>query len=621
MPLMTDEAPAQPPRSDQQITERTAAGYREDLIAELEAENGRLRERTDTLQRWLNERTAELRAFGLAAQAVQGARRVVRQPTLLARVPGAALRAVRGGNRSAAGPEPVVKASQPARRLPAPGPSRRIRPARSTATLTVALVTDESLALALGPECRVIRLTAEDWQAQLAADPPDFVLVESAWRGTAGSWQYRIAWYGHPTSVGLVDLRALTGWCASNGVPTIFWDTAGLVAEGRFDEAAALFDIILVSDPVLIDHYDTVPGRHAAIVDWLAPGIQFRRHHPGPVPAAGNPAKSGPIFVGAFDRTRPLADREALERLLDAGLARGLRIHDTAGIAGPDAPGFPERFQASIAPFVGLAALPDLIRQAAVVLVDAPGGDARTIPVAALEALACGVPVVTTPNSAIHQRFGDLVPGAAADDDPGAAIDAILADPVAARQRIMQSILPALIRDDRMETRLASLAQAVRIDVLASPTGVAVAVVHDDPARMAIVAADLAGLADASEYLVGTSQWAGAGSALAAALRAARPDRPVRLVEQDPALSRGQRLERLASTASADWIGAWLDEPATAGPGEAAAGAARPLAADPLAAVLAGTVYEQGDVIAGADPRLALVVRRTAVVATGWPDS
>ena len=214
MRLMTDEAPAQPPRSDQQITERTAAGYREDLIAELEAENSRLRERTDTLQRWLNERTAELRAFGLAALAVQGARRVVRQPTLLARVPGAALRAVRGGNRAAAAPGHAAPAGPTAspiatRRLAAPGSSRRIRPARPIATLTVALVADESLALALGAECRVIRLTVEGWQAQLAADPPDFVLVESAWRGTGGSWQYRIAWYGYPTSVGLVDLRAL----------------------------------------------------------------------------------------------------------------------------------------------------------------------------------------------------------------------------------------------------------------------------------------------------------------------------------------------------------------------------------------------------------------------------
>jgi glycosyltransferase involved in cell wall biosynthesis len=622
MPFMTDEATDEPKRSDPKITERTAEKYRQDVISELEAENNRLRERTDTLERSLNERTSELRAFGIAALAVQGARRVVHQPTLLARVPGAALRAVRGG---APGPadKPSVGPIPPAvRRLTGSGSSSRIGLPRDPSTLKVALVADEPLALALGPECQTIRLTPEGWKSALAARRPDLLLVESAWRGSAGAWQYRIPWYGHPTSIGLVDLRALTAWCASNGVPSVFWETAGPVGRGRFDEAASLFDVILTTDPAALAYYDALPTRRAGIVDLLEPGIQFRRHHPGSAEHRragrssaqdGSRPPGGAVFVGFYDRVRPLGDREALDRLLDAGLNHGLVIHDTAGVAGPDAPGFPERFRAVIAPFVGTEGLPDVLRNAAVVLVDAPGGDAEVLPPAVLEALACGTPVVSTPNRAIRALFGDHVPGAAQTDDPAAALDTILADLAAARRRIRRSVLPGLVRDYRIGARLGRLATAAQIGTLPAATTIAVAVLHDEPSRTAALIDALTALGDASEFLIGTTDWDGAGSVLAESLRAARPLVPVRLVEQTGETTTARRLERLAGATDVDWIAPWSD-PATqdSGPDD------REPVPDPLEALVLATVFQHGDRVSGADARLPLAVRRRSVVADGW---
>lgn len=622
MPFMTDEGPDAPKRSDPKITERTAAKYRGDVISELEAENNRLRERTDTLQRWLNERTSELRVFGIAAQAVQGARRVVQQPTLLARVPGAALRAVRGGTPGPGDQRPVGPIPPAARRLTGSGSSSRIGLPRDPSTLTVALVADEPLAMALGPECHTIWITPENWQAALAARRPDLLLVESAWRGSAGAWQYRIPWYGHPTSIGLVDLRALTTWCASNGVPSVFWDTAGPVGRGRFDEAAALFDVILTTDACALAHYDILPTRRGAIVDVLEPGIQFRRYHPGSaesrqarhVPGQdGARLPGGAVFVGFYDRARPLDDREALDRLLDAGLKHGLVIHDTAGVAGPDAPGFPERFRPVIAPFVGTAGLPDVLRNAAVVLVDAPGGDAEVLPAAVLEALACGTPVVSTPNRAIRALFGDQVPGAAQTDDPAVALDTILADPAAARRRILRSVLPGLARDYRIGERLGRLATAAQIATLPTATTIAVAVLHDELSRTAVLSEALAALGDASEFLIGTTDWDGAGSVLAESLRAARPLVPVRLVDQAAEMTTARRLERLAGTTDVDWIAAWSDwATPDSGPDD------REPASDPLEALLLATIFQHGDRVSGADARLPLAVRRRSVVAGGW---
>ena len=610
MLTMTDDRPVVPASSDPAITERTAEAYRDDLIAELEADNRRLRERTDTLQRWLNERTAELRAFGVAAQAVQGARRVVHQPTLLARVPAAAIRAIRGGGRPAPA-EPAATAPSPPPAVRLGGPARRISPFRDPAGLTVALVADEPLALALAPECTTIRIRPDDWPAVLADRQPDLLLVESAWRATAGAWQYRIAWYGHPLAIGLDDLRALTEWCRANGIPSVFWDTAGPVAAGRFDEAAALFDVILVADPALIDHYDTLPTRRASVVDCLLAGVQFRRHHPaGPAPAA-SPAGGGVIFAGAYDRTRPLADREALDRLLDAGLEHGLVIHDTAGIAGPDAAGFPARFRAAIAPFVATADLPTVLRTADLVLVDAPGGEAQGIPWAALEALASGTPIVATPNRALLERFGAELPGASPADDPGPAIAAILADPAAARRRLEQVVVPAVARADQIGDRLVRLAAAVGIDVVARRPSIAVAVLGDEAARIPQVAAGLAAIADATEFVVGTTDWA-VGSELAAslasALEATGARRPIRLVEQATELAAGPRLERLAAVTAADWFAAWFDRAGRDDdPG------------DPLEPLVVATTYAEADPIRGDDPRLPILVRRSAAGSIDWP--
>ena len=617
MPFMTDEGPDPPKRSDSNITERTAENYRGDVISELEGENNRLRERSDTLQRELNERTSELRAFGIAAQVIQGARRVVHQPALLARVPGAALRVVRGGAPGPGDQRPVGPIPPAARRLTGSGPSSRIRLPRDPSTLTVALVADEPLALALGPECHTICLTPENWQSVLAARRPDLLLVESAWRASAGAWQYRIPWYGHPTSIGLVDLRALTAWCASNDVPSVFWDTAGPVGRGRFDEAASLFDVILTTDACALAHYDVLPTRRGAIVDLLEPGIQFQRYHPGSAGQApaqdGSRLPGGAVFVGFYDRARPLGDREALDRLLDAGLEHGLVIHDTAGVAGPDAPGFPERFRPVIAQFVGTAGLSDVLRAAAVVLVDAPGGDAEVLPAAVLEALACGTPVVSTPSRAIRALFGDQVPGAAQTDDPAVALDTILADPAAARRRILRSVLPGLARDYRIGERLGRLATAARIATLPTAPTIAVAVLHDEPSRTAVLSEALAALGDASEFLIGTTDWDGAGSVLAESLRAARPLVPVRLVDQAAETTTARRLERLAGATDVDWMAAWSDG-ATPGSGPDD----REPAADPLEALFLATFFQHGDRVAGGDARLPLAVRRRSVVAGGW---
>jgi hypothetical protein len=123
----------------------------------------------------------------------------------------------------------------------------------------------------------------------------------------------------------------------------------------------------------------------------------------------------------------------------------------------------------------------------------------------------------------------------------------------------------------------------------------------------------LAALGDASEFLIGTTDWDGAGSVLAESLRAARPLVPVRLVDQAAETTTARRLERLAGATDVDWMAAWSDG-ATPGSGPDD----REPAADPLEALFLATFFQHGDRVAGGDARLPLAVRRRSVVAGGW---
>lgn len=448
-----------------EITARAAEAYRANLALELTAEARRLR-----------EQAAARGEHGRVAWVSFLARRIAAEPWLLARVPSALARRLRGTGRPG---RSVGGARRPAAPAPPPGRIPTAEDPVDLKGLRVAIVADQELRRVLEPACRLVSVRPDDWREILDRDRPDLLLVESAWRANRGAWQYRIAWYAHPLAIGLADLRALTIGCQERGIPTVFWDTAGSRGGGRFDEAAALFDAVLTVEPTLVEGYSAMPGRRARIVDVLAPGVDAavgQRDEVAPASGRVVPPAARPVFVGAFDPAAPLADREAFERLLDAAVPFGLEIRDLAGIGGPDAADFPARFWGAIAARTNGsgAAIPGWLRDAAVVLVDAPDSGAEAVPVRLLEAIAAGTPAVSTPSRAVRSAFGGAIPGADPTDDPGAALAGILADPAAARARIA-ALRPVLVRDWAIDDRVRRIAAAATAAALRSTPAAAAA--------------------------------------------------------------------------------------------------------------------------------------------------
>lgn len=157
--------------------------------------------------------------------------------------------------------EPSVRA-QPAMLAPHPGGDKRWR---------VAAILDDFSAHAFEPECAFLPLTRDGWRTEIAAFAPDFVLVESAWRGKDGNWAGLV----HGASQDLADL---TAWCASQGIPTAFWNKEDPVHFSGFLPAARLFDHVFTTD------FDSIPGYRAALghdrVHLLPFGVQPLHFNP-----------------------------------------------------------------------------------------------------------------------------------------------------------------------------------------------------------------------------------------------------------------------------------------------------------------------------------------------------
>ncbi len=87
-----------------------------------------------------------------------------------------------------------------------------------------------------------------NWLEVLEAQQPHVLLVESAWQGNQGAWQYKVGAYSYPGSVGLPDLNALVEWCRSHSIPTVFWNKEDPIHFEKFKEAASLFDVVFTTD-------------------------------------------------------------------------------------------------------------------------------------------------------------------------------------------------------------------------------------------------------------------------------------------------------------------------------------------------------------------------------------
>ena len=252
----------------------------------------------------------------------------------------------------------------------------------------------------------------------------DFVLVESAWQGNEGSWQYRVGSYATPEHRGIPALRRLVDAARERDIPTVFWNKEDPVHFAKFAEAARLFDYVFTTDAQRIGTYRALMGR-AQRVEALQFAAEPGLHNP----IGGAERSPSPVFAGTFYQKRYLDRQDSLRALLEAAAPYGLRIYDRMHGSGQDGFSFPESVANCV---VGGLPYTDLVHEYrrhriflnANSVVNSPTMFARRV----FELLACGTPVVSTPSRGMTATFPLLVDAVDSQEEAKVAIERLLFD-------------------------------------------------------------------------------------------------------------------------------------------------------------------------------------------------
>jgi predicted nucleic acid-binding Zn-ribbon protein len=425
-------------------------------------------------------------------------------------------------------------------------------PPADVSKLRVAGVLDEMSAACFAPDCDLLRIDSEGWAETLETHEPHLLLVESAWQGNNGSWQYMVASYTHPDYIGLPNLRALIAACRERDIPTVFWNKEDPVHFERFKEAAALFDYVFTSDSNCIDRYAALEREGTGPIAALQFAAQPRIHNPIGAPAERNPS---PVFAGAYYRDRHIDRQTSLQMLLDAAMPFGLQIYDRRFGHEDKAFGFPERFQDRVKGALPYDQMIEAYKGHRSFLNvnsvhDSPTMFSRRV----FELLACGTAVVSTESVGVEQTLGEVVSMVETSDDATQALTKLQDDEY--WRELTQHGRRKVIGEHTYRHRLAEVASALGFNATAYPGEEVAALALVDDVEQArrfrtVVASISAQETRPAELLIG-SHTSVAGDLQE--LQADGSEIRVRVVQQDPEASRSQRYRELAALAASPWL-------------------------------------------------------------------
>ena len=320
-------------------------------------------------------------------------------PTAALKPPAASVTTPQPAPVAAAAPSPPVLDDETAKLLL----SGLYEDPRRIKDLKVAAIFDEFSLECFRPDCGIITFRPDNWEPILSRERPHLLLVESAWKGNGGAWEYRVAQYNYP---GAEELAALVQWCRERGIPSAFWNKEDPVHFDRFIETAKLFDVVFTTDANCIPRYRQAVGHERVYA--LPFAAQPRLHNPIRVPGyRGKPV----CFAGSYYRNRHPKRQEEMDWLLDAAMDFGLEIYDRGyGQKGRGTENFvfPERFAQAIVGGASYREIVKVYKQYRVFLnvnsvTDSPTMFSRRV----FELLACGTPVVSTPARGLQDLLGE----------------------------------------------------------------------------------------------------------------------------------------------------------------------------------------------------------------------
>lgn len=292
--------------------------------------------------------------------------------------------------------------------------------------LKVATILDDFSALSWGFEFRTLPITPESWRGVLESEKPDFLLVESAWAGNGGAWQYYLTGESAPRTA----VRELLAYAKEQGIPSVFWNKEDPPHFEDFLGTAALFDVVFTSDSAMIPRYRQELGHDR--VYPLAFAAQPAVHNP--VRPHHGVAERGVAFAGSYFAHKYPERRDQMDYLLNGASAGAAQAGEPFEIfsrfLGEDERyQFPQPLTKHVVGSQSYQQMLVAYKAYKVFLnvnsvVDSPSMCARRV----FEILASGTPVLTSPSAAIGNYFDEtMIQVAATQDEARQATRALLA--------------------------------------------------------------------------------------------------------------------------------------------------------------------------------------------------
>lgn len=265
---------------------------------------------------------------------------------------------------------------------------------------TVGCILDEFSIAAWGPEFSLVPI-----QPGEAVPTIDFLLVEAAWQGSGGAWQYQLVGQTAPSP----QLRELIEQCRQRSIPTVFWNKEDPSHFEDFQDTAALFDVIATTDSNKVAVYEQLfPSATVIVLPFAAQPVL---HNPARNDIFGS---SGDIaFAGTYFRHKFEDRREQMDLLLGAAHRISQQSDVSFTIFSRHAGGdrryqFPGKWGKHV---VGSLPYPEMLaayRAFKVFLnvnsvTESPSMCARRI----FELAGSGTPVVSTKSAALRNFFSD----------------------------------------------------------------------------------------------------------------------------------------------------------------------------------------------------------------------
>ncbi|MEF2292949.1 glycosyltransferase family protein [Virgibacillus dokdonensis] len=272
--------------------------------------------------------------------------------------------------------------------------------------IKMACIFDEFSLESFGDEVSLTTFTPENWKRILSQDKPDLLMVESAWRGNFGSWEYQVGKYNNNNQNR--HLKELVSWCNRHRIPTVFWNKEDPIHFQKFIEAASLFDYIFTTDANSIYKYKEYIGHERVF------SLQFaanpKEHNPT---SLMNSKKNKISFAGSYYANRHPDRRKDMDEMLEVAKKFGLDIFDRnyeRNQTGNSHFMFPKYLQENIVGTLKYNQINKAYKDYRLILnvnsvKDSPTMFSRRV----FEGLACGTPIISSFSTGIKKTFNQIV--------------------------------------------------------------------------------------------------------------------------------------------------------------------------------------------------------------------